>query len=389
NVEDDKVCNNTIWLDRGPNSAAILRLTSRPYYDDTPRLCTVTFKASKHAWSGLLGVLESIDLRRYEDLGHHLAQSVCIDYISITNPVMSPEQIHSSALRQEQCGAWSVHPGQYLPTVGYSKALVGHCSYASAQCEPVRELTVRVEIGRRLKDQFLWQNMRSKAQIVRHKGFTFVVTAYSFSYGVNQCANDLRSCGYEGRDSYPAYCVHDSLFCDGHVNCGPSPGVLRSLDERNCMDHENTSTALMVASGPWVGAGLLLVLVLTSVIYKNRTRAALSSAGAQLHRQHPPVQVQGPPQDFNSYAESYEVSSNVSSAPHMAIQVRVVCNPAGQSWPASAAGATPWKQDNPPSYEALFPHGPPQEAANIVPEVHPAQFVPATAGSSSYMKTAS
>lgn len=39
--------------------------------------------------------------------------------------------------------------------------------------------------------------------------------------------------------------------------------------------------------------------------------------------------------------------------------------------------------DMPPSYEALFPHGPPQEAANVLPQVHPAQFDHTSAPSSS------
>jgi len=30
-----------------------------------------------------MGVLEEVDLRRYEDIQHHLAQSVCIDYVMV------------------------------------------------------------------------------------------------------------------------------------------------------------------------------------------------------------------------------------------------------------------------------------------------------------------
>ncbi|XP_018021447.1 uncharacterized protein LOC108677693 [Hyalella azteca] len=382
NLEDPKVCNATIWLDRGPNSAAILRLTSRPAYDDTPRFCVVTFKASKHAWSGLLGVLEKIDLRKYDDVDHPHAPPVCMDYISITNPVVSSDSmLHSTPYRQEQCGSWSVHPDQVLPTIGYSNAVVGHCSYPSLQCEPVRELMVQVVIGRRHPRENSWQNTRN----FKHKGFTFVVTAYSFSYGVNECANDLRSCGYEGRNSHPAYCVHDTLFCDGHINCGPSYGVVRSTDERNC-NRNDKSHELIVATGPWMSAGVLIVLIIAAFIYRKRIRTAYDS---EAHIQRAAAQPQAQPPDFNSYAESYEVSSNVSTAPHMAIQVRVVCNPATQPWPATASGATIWKADHPPSYEALFPHGPPQEVMNIASEVRPAQFVPATAGTSHDAKRSS
>lgn len=55
--------------------------------------------------------------------------------------------------------------------------------------------------------------------------------------------------------------------------------------------------------------------------------------------------------------------------------MRVVCNPAGQQWPASSGGngsiITPWKPDRPPSYETLFPQGPPQQ---VPPLNHSPQF---------------
>lgn len=63
-----------------------------------------------------------------------------------------------------------------------------------------------------------------------------------------------------------------------------------------------------VMVGPWVGAALLLLLLLAGVVYWRRARP-------------PAPRDPRPPQELNSYAESYEVSSTLSSAHHMAIQV--------------------------------------------------------------------
>lgn len=43
--------------------------------------------------------------------------------------------------------------------------------------QPVRDLQVQVMIGREHKQQYLWANQAKS----RNRGFTFVVTAYSFS----------------------------------------------------------------------------------------------------------------------------------------------------------------------------------------------------------------
>lgn len=37
-------------------------------------------------------------------------------------------------------------------------------------------------------------------------------------------------------------------------------------------------------------------------------------------------------------------------------------------------GTAPWKPDMPPSYEVLFPHGPPEDVSNVPPQTHSPQF---------------
>ena len=82
----------------------------------------------------------------------------------------------------------------------------------------------------------------------------------------------------------------------------------------NLLTADVWSWLLTVLAGPWVGAGLLLLLVLGTVVYRNRARAARLAA-AQQQQAVPP---------FNSYAESYEVSSHLPSNHHMAIQVKEI-----------------------------------------------------------------
>ena len=59
-----------------------------------------------------------------------------------------------------------------------------------------------------------------------------------------------------------------------------------------------------------MGATLLLFTIFGAVFYWRRSRPL-----------RPPCELRPATQEFNSYAESYEVSSNLSSAHHMNIQV--------------------------------------------------------------------
>ncbi|KAG0710687.1 hypothetical protein GWK47_022294 [Chionoecetes opilio] len=297
-----EVCNQTIYLDDGPKSAAILTLTSKNSYDFAPMHCFIHFIAPMHKWSGLTGVLEEIDLRRYEDSSRHrLPDSECVDYILVGAQTDLPQG--------RQCGTWSVGGQDELSHLGYQRALVGYCPSPPAapgsgmQRCGVSKIQVEVSIGER--DSFhLWRDVKWRP----HRGFTLVVTAYMYSFTM------------EG--------------------------------------------LVPVMVGPWVGAALLLLLMLAGVVYWRRARP-------------PPPRDPRPPQELNSYAESYEVSSTLSSAHHMAIQVRVVCN-SGHGMGGSGAthltsttqlppphslhrwpGPSGSTMDLPPSYDSLFPHGPP------------------------------
>lgn len=348
-----EVCNETIYLGAGLNSAAILTLTSKSYYDYTPMHCYIRFVASMHPWSGLTGVLEDIDLRRFDDPSrHHHPENDCVDYIIVRDQTDLPQG--------RQCGSWSVGVRDELSPLGPKRALVGYCpthstasSSGSQRCGVSTEIHVEVSVGER-DNLPLWSNVKWE----RHRGFRLVVTAYGHSYGESKCADGLRSCGLI--DHQKEMCVHESLWCDHHINCGQP----HNLDEMSCFNSYVTMEGLVpVMVGPWVGAALLLLLLVAGVVYWR-------------HARPPAPRDPRPPQELNSYAESYEVSSTLSSAHHMAIQVRVVCNsghgmvgngathltttqlPPPHSlhrWPGSSTAT----MDLPPSYESLFPHGPP------------------------------
>ncbi|XP_071543911.1 uncharacterized protein [Panulirus ornatus] len=296
-------------------------------------LYLVQSKLAYKIWSGLTGVLEEVDMRRYEDTtGHRLAQNECLDYIKVVSETGLPHE--------RQCGSWSVSGQERLTGMVFRRALVGYCPTPPATGKSVlrcgmSELTVEVSVGQR-NDHYLWRDIRWRP----HRGFTFVVTAYRYSYRESECATGLRSCGTTDRHGLQHHCVHQSLWCDHHINCGQP----HNFDEISCHDEEMLGGLVSVMVGPWVGAALLLVLVLAGVIYWRRARPPAP-------RDHPP------PQELNSYAESYEVSSTLSSAHHMAIQVRVVCN-SGHG--THSQRSLPWSgADLPPSYESLFPQGPP------------------------------
>lgn len=74
---------------------------------------------------------------------------------------------------------------------------------------------------------------------------------------------------------------------------------------------------LTVLAGPWVLVVVLLLVVVVGAVYWRRTRLPIPA--------HHPVTASSnghhTAQEMNSYAESYEVSSTLSTAPHMAIQV--------------------------------------------------------------------
>ncbi|XP_045612979.2 uncharacterized protein [Procambarus clarkii] len=329
-VDSAGVCNETIWLEDGAKSAAILRLTAKDFYDFAPLHCQITFKAPKHTWSGLTGVLEEVDLRRYEDTtGHHLAQNECLDYIMVVSDTRTPQE--------RQCGSWAVTGQEQLTHLGYRRSLVGYCPLPLTNDPRVircgmTELTVEVSVGQQ-DNHYLWRDTHWRP----HRGFTFVVTAYRYSYHESGCDAGFRSCGTTDRRS-KHHCVHQSLWCDHHINCGQP----HNYDELSCLDDEMLGGLVMVIVGPWIGAFLLLVVVLGGVLYWRRGRTPA-------RREHPP------PQELNSYAESYEVSSTLSSAHHMAIQVRVVCN-SGQG--IYTQRTHPWQAaDLPPSYDSLFPQG--------------------------------
>ncbi|XP_042213413.1 mucin-5AC-like isoform X1 [Homarus americanus] len=333
-VDSAGVCNETIWLEDGAKSAAILRLTAKDFYDFAPLRCHITFKASLHLWSGLTGVLEEVDLRRYEGTaGHRPPQTECVDYIMVVSKAKGISQ-------EQQCGSWSVSGQERLTDAVSRRTLFGNCPDSVANGNSVHrcgvmELTVEVSIGER-DHRFLGQDIRWRP----HRGFTFVVTAYSYPYPERDCAGGLRSCGTTGSHDQKTHCVHQSLWCDHHINCGQP----HNLDEISCLDDEILGGLVTVMVGPWVGAALLLLLVLGMVVYWRRARP-------------PAPRDHLPPQELNSYAESYEVSSTLSSAHHMAIQVRVVCN-SGHGIHTQLSH--PWQtSDLPPSYESLFPQGPP------------------------------
>ncbi|XP_042878417.1 uncharacterized protein LOC122257277 [Penaeus japonicus] len=307
-VDSSEVCNRTIYLDNGAKSAVILRLTLKDYYDFAPLFCEVTFNAPRHSWTGLVGVLEEVDLRRYE-YNHRAGQSECVDSIKVIYDASPP--------RDTQCGTWSVSPTERLSHVGYRKALMGYCphprvsSTGVSQCV-VSELKVQVSVGQ--KDNAAWRNKTWGP----HRGFTFVVTAYKYSFGESECVPGWRSCG-RGVSGNQHHCVHESLWCDHHINCGQP----ENMDEISCSHDEILGGLVTVMVGPGKGTVLLLLLYI----------------------------------NINSYAESYEVSSTLSSAHHMAIQVRVVCNPGPGSY---TQRTSPWAAaDLPPSYDSLFPQGPP------------------------------
>lgn len=326
------VCNETIYLEEGAKSAAILRLTSKDFYDFAPLNCVITFKAPQHSWSGLTGVLEEVDLRRYEDTAdHHLAQNQCVDYIKVLPNTAMPQD--------EQCGSWSVNGGEKLSHLGFRRSLFGYCPNPPAPGSVVRcgvsEIKVQVSVGQRD-----FSSLRRGKPWRSYRGFTFVVTAYRYSFGESGCIEGLQSCGKTDYHGYQHHCIHKSLWCDHHINCGQPT----NNDELRCHNDEMLNGLVTVMVGPWVGAALLVVLVLAGVLYWRRARP-------------PPPQGPPQPQDHNSYAESYEVSSTMSSAHHMAIQVRVVCNSGhGMHTPRMS----PWQtSDLPPSYDSLFPQGPP------------------------------
>ncbi|KAK7076660.1 hypothetical protein SK128_027147 [Halocaridina rubra] len=336
-VDSPGICNETIYLEEGAKSAAILRLTDKDSYAFSPMNCIITFKASKHSWSGLTGVLEEVDLRRYESNGdHHLDQSQCIDYIKIQSSGDS-----SGMPKDEQCGSWSVSPAENLSHIGFRRSLFGYCPNPPAPSSIIRcgvsELKVLVSVGQRD-----YSSLRRGKPWRSHRGFTFVVTAYRYSFGEKGCTDGLQSCGKMDYHGYQHHCVHKSLWCDHHINCGQP----RNNDELSCHSDEMLSGLVTVMVGPWVGAALLIFLVVSAVVYWRR---AIPFPSLRIPQ----------PQDHNSYAESYEVSSTMSSAHHMAIQVRVVCNSAhGIHTPRTS----PWQaSDLPPSYESLFPQGPPPQ----------------------------
>ncbi|CAL4084453.1 unnamed protein product [Meganyctiphanes norvegica] len=341
-LDPDGDCNQTIYLENGAKSSAILRLTKHDFYNTSkPMICTVTFKAPQHSWSGLTGVLEEVDLRRYNDTAnHHLAESYCVDYVKvIAGTVNGPTHVHSSPVAYEQCGTWSVKPEQRLNRNGiHHKELFG---YYESQTSQVREMQVEVSIGQ--KDGI--HQVPYKKNWGRHRGFTFVVTAYRYSFGESTCVAGFRSCGRTDWHSGQHHCVHESLWCDRHINCGQ----MENRDENSCHTEgrEMWGGLVTVMAGPWVGAALLLMLVLGGFLCWRRTRPA-----------GPPPEPQPQPQDINSYAESYEVSSTLSSAHHMAIQVRVVCN-SNHACHNNRTGG-PIFVDHPPSYDSLFPQGPPE-----------------------------
>ncbi|XP_066945025.1 uncharacterized protein [Macrobrachium rosenbergii] len=330
-VDSPDVCNETIYLGEGVKSAAILRLTSKDFYDTTPLTCLITFKAPQHNWAGLTGVLEEVDLRRYEDTAdHHLAQNQCVDYIKVQDDSATPQD--------EQCGSWSVSGADKLSHLGFRRSLFGYCPNQPVAGSHMRcgvsNLQVEVSIGKRD-----FSSLRKKPWRP-YRGFTFVVTAYKYSHGESGCTEGFESCRKNDYHGYQKHCIHKSLWCDHHINCGQP----KNTDEMLCHNDEMLSGLVTVMVGPWVGAALLVVLVLAGVLYWRRAK---------------PTPAQGPPQpqDHNSYAESYEVSSTMSSAHHMAIQVRVVCN-SGQC--LHTPRMTPWQAaDLPPSYDSLFPQGPP------------------------------
>ncbi|KAK3861328.1 hypothetical protein Pcinc_023788 [Petrolisthes cinctipes] len=353
-VQGEKgVCNDTVWVD----GAAILRLTDQPSYSYTPFTCFITFKAPQHTWSGLTGVLEEVDLRKYCDKAeHHMAQNQCVDYFKVVTDTGAPPG--------EQCGYWNVGHGQPLSQMGYRRALVGYCptppdnvAANDMQCG-LSVLTVQVSVG--MKDNSVWRYERWKP----HKGFTFVVTSYSYQMRERECAANMRSCS-EGHGD-PPYCVLQSLWCDNHINCGHPT---HNLDESTCLRQSNDMLDSMMAvlAGPWVLVVVLLLVVVVGAAYWKRTRLPIPA--------HHPVTASSnghhTAQEMNSYAESYEVSSTLSTAPHMAIQVRVVCSPGQmnsannhhhhhnyQVWPGSTTTTTT-TIDLPPAYDSLFPDGPP------------------------------
>lgn len=47
-----------------------------------------------------------------------------------------------------------------------------------------------------------------------------------------ECAAGLRSCGTTDREGLMNHCVHQSLWCDNHVNCGQP----NNMDEIACLD---------------------------------------------------------------------------------------------------------------------------------------------------------
>ena len=132
--------------------------------------------------------------------------------------------------------------------------------------------------------------------------------------GMSECRDNLRPCTRvhtPGAMFGVHHCIHDSLWCDDHINCGH----LENMDELDCFREGIWSGLITVVIGPWMGTSILLLLAFCGVIYWRTSRLRVTRGG---------LGQPGGSQDINSYAESYELSSNMSSTHHMAIQVKLL-----------------------------------------------------------------
>ncbi|RXG53939.1 hypothetical protein Avbf_04751 [Armadillidium vulgare] len=125
------------------------------------------------------------------------------------------------------------------------------------------------------------------------------------------------------------------------------------MDEISC-NVRDWDYFMTVVFGPWLGATIFLILMFCLILWYRSSKERV------------PLDTQrNLNQEINSYAESYELSSNLSSAHHMAIQVRVVCNSNHPHHGSRNGTHQPWKNDLPPTYESLFPQGPPENYSPI------------------------
>nr|XP_045613585.1 uncharacterized protein LOC123767702 isoform X2 [Procambarus clarkii] len=174
-----------------------------------------------------------------------------------------------------------------------------------------------------------------------NNSFTIVITAFKYTRDKEACQGKFKCTGNEN------FCIDQRYMCDNHLNCGfPSGGG----DEVRCSVRAvyqpvfSTTTTIITALAGVVGAGLVICCLFT-IIMKAKSRSATPSGT--------PV----PPGGQTQVPSAPALQRQHTLPPYEA----VVMSDANQSWKSNAPPC-PEVGEYPPSYEMLFPEGPPKEA---------------------------